>query len=235
MMRSGVQGPLGPSGNSPTPPLDYRPPPDVGLQIVHQDPSLLVLNKPAGLLSVPGKGEHLHDCMEHRARKDFPSATVVHRLDRATSGLFLMALDPAAHRHVGLQFERRRVKKKYIAVVYGDVSGEFGTIELPLRTDWYNRPKQMVDQCLGRPALTRWQVVSRCGDRTRVELTPETGRTHQLRVHMKAIGHPIVGDEFYAEYSPLQESGRLMLHAASLEILHPENGNPISFETRCPF
>ncbi|MEM9279972.1 MAG: pseudouridine synthase, partial [Pseudomonadota bacterium] len=140
------------SGNTPPPVLDYQPPPDEGLSVIHVDENVLVLSKPAGLLSVAGNKPDLQDCVETRAQAKYPNATTVHRLDRGTSGIFLMALNPEAHRRIGLQFEKRQTSKTYVAIVSGIIAEDTGTIELPLRTDWYNRPKQMVDTCLGKEA-----------------------------------------------------------------------------------
>ncbi|MEM7214914.1 MAG: RluA family pseudouridine synthase [Pseudomonadota bacterium] len=234
-MKKGVQGPLAQSGNTPPPILVYRPPPDGELPVIHVDKDILVLSKPSGLLSVPGNRPELQDCMETRAQARFPHATTVHRLDRATSGLFLMALNPRAHAHIGKQFETRKTSKVYAAVVSGVVERNEGEINLALRTDWYNRPKQMVDICLGREAVTRWSVSDRLADRTRVELIPVTGRTHQLRVHMMELGHPILGDEFYAPASVISLAERLMLHAEKLEIFHPSTGERIKFHDPVSF
>ena len=161
-----------------------------------EDEDLIFINKSAGLLSVPGKTEP--DCVEARLRDTHPNALTVHRLDMATSGVMVFAKNKAAQRHLGLQFERRHLEKTYIAVVDGQVEGDEGHIDLPLRADWPNRPLQMVCHEQGRPSQTDWKVLERYEDRTRLELTPLTGRSHQLRVHLLAIGHPILGDEFYA-------------------------------------
>ena len=203
-MRRGVHGPLALSGNSPPPELVYDPPADNGLNILHSDRDILVLSKPAGLLSVPGNKPELQDCMEARAKSEFPVARTVHRLDRQTSGIFVMALTAEAHRQLGQQFEKRQTDKTYIAVVAGSPESDGGTISQALRTDWYNRPKQMVDNCLGREAITHWRVLERKPGITRVELKPVTGRSHQLRVHMLWLGHPILGDEFYSELHDVQ-------------------------------
>ena len=235
MMRRGVQGPLAKSGNTPPPELVYSPPPDNGLDIVYSDEDILVLSKPAGLLSVPGNRPELEDCLESRVMVRFPSATTVHRLDRATSGVSIMALNLPAHRHLGLQFEKRLTEKIYIAIVDGHLEPENGTIKLPLRTDWYNRPKQMVDPCLGREAITNWRVIEKGQSISRVQLNPETGRSHQLRVHMQSLGHPIIGDEFYAPENIIAMSERLMLHAESIEISHPGTGEKMRFRDPCPF
>lgn len=235
MMRKGVQGPLGQSGNTPPPALIYDPPADTGLPVLFQDAHILVLSKPAGLLSVPGNKPELQDCLESRALVQYTSATTVHRLDRGTSGVCVMALTPEAHRKLGLQFEKRKTSKVYKALVAGCVSEDEGLIELPLRTDWYNRPKQMVDTCLGREAVTRWQVEHRFDTATLMRLMPETGRSHQLRVHMQFLGHPIIGDEFYAPDDVVRRSDRLMLHAEELTIRHPCTNEFMTFADPCPF
>lgn len=234
-MRKGFQGPLARSKNSLPPEYTYSPPPDEGLHIIHSDDDILVLSKPANLLSVPGNKEGHADSLEMRALKEFPSARVVHRLDRGTSGIFIMALNPNAHRHLGLQFEKRQTQKIYIAEVIGIVKEDYGHIDMPMRTDWYNRPKQMVDTYFGREAITNWKVISRGEKTTRLELHPKTGRSHQLRVHLQELGHPILGDSFYAPLHAVQMSERLLLHAEKLEIFHPQNGERISFTDPCPF
>lgn len=234
-MRKGYQGPLAKSNNTPPPEFTYKPPPDEGLDIVHVDDDVLVLSKPANLLSVSGKLESHSDCLEARAVKEFPNAKVVHRLDRGTSGIFIMALNPNAHRHLGLQFEKRKTQKTYIAEVIGLVEKDEGVIDLPMRTDWYNRPKQMVDTYFGREAITEWKVISRGADTTRLELNPKTGRSHQLRVHLQELGHPILGDSFYAPDHAVRMSERLLLHAQKLEVHYPETGDRVSFNSPCPF
>ncbi len=234
-MRKGFQGPLAKSNNSAPPEFTYSPPPDEGLNIVHVDDDVLVLSKPANLLSVSGKLESHSDCLEARALKEFPNAKVVHRLDRGTSGIFIMALNPNAHRHLGLQFEKRKTQKTYIAEVIGLVEKTEGTIDLPMRTDWYNRPKQMVDTYFGREAITNWKVLTRGEQTTRLELYPKTGRSHQLRVHLQELGHPILGDSFYAPDHAVAMSKRLLLHAQALEIHHPKNGERMQFIDPCPF
>jgi tRNA pseudouridine32 synthase/23S rRNA pseudouridine746 synthase len=212
---------------------DYNPP-DEPLKIIYQDHALLVVDKPTGLLSVPGKGEHLADCLLARVQRVFPEALLVHRLDRDTSGVIVFALTPQAQRHLGLQFERRHLKKVYVARVWGHVAEKTGTIDLPLIVDWPNRPLQHVNFETGKPALTDWRVV-RCEDgTTRVRLYPHTGRSHQLRVHMKEIGHPILGDPFYAD-GPARDHPRLMLHAESLKLRHPDGGKGMTFSAKCPF
>ncbi len=234
-MRKGYHGPLAKSKNTPPPEFTYAPPPNHGLNIIHSDDDVLVLSKPANLLSVPGNKEDHTDCLETRALKEFPSARVVHRLDRGTSGIFIMALNPQAHRHLGLQFEKRQTQKTYIAEVIGIVKEDSGHIDLPMRTDWYNRPKQMVDTYFGREAITDWKVISRGENTTRLELYPKTGRSHQLRVHLQELGHPILGDSFYAPPHAVAMSERLLLHAERLEVYHPKNGDRVTFKDPCPF
>jgi len=234
-MRKGVQGPLARSENTPPPGLVYNPPVDGELPVLYSDDEILMLSKPAGLLSVPGNKPELQDCMEARAQAHFPCARTVHRLDRGTSGIFVMPLNPRSHRIIGLQFEKRKISKTYIALVSGEPSDNTGVIELPLRTDWYNRPKQMVDPCLGREAVTHWQVLKRYDGMTRLKLNPVTGRSHQLRVHMQAIGHPIMGDEFYAPPNIADARDRLMLHAERLRMRHPGTGKDVQFHDPCPF
>jgi tRNA pseudouridine32 synthase/23S rRNA pseudouridine746 synthase len=216
-------------------PATVYDPPQRPLAVIHRDQALLVLDKPAGLLSVPGKGAHLADCLLSRAQAAFPEALLVHRLDRDTSGVIVFALTPQAQRHLGLQFERRQVRKTYVARVAGHVAGDSGTVDLPLAVDWPNRPRQHVDFELGRPALTDWRVVRRDADgTTRLRLSPHTGRSHQLRVHLREIGHPILGDPLYAE-AAARDWPRLMLHAESLRLRHPEGGRGMTFSARCPF
>ncbi|SIO47978.1 ribosomal large subunit pseudouridine synthase A [Rhodovulum sp. ES.010] len=209
-------------------------PPDTPLEIVHQDHELLVVNKPSGLLSVPGKGAHLADCLLARVLAAFPEALLVHRLDRDTSGVMVFALTPPAQRHLGLQFEKRQVRKTYAARVWGRLEPKTGTVDLPLIVDWPNRPCQKVDHDTGKPAVTNWRVQRHEGETTRVRLSPRTGRSHQLRVHMKELGHPILGDPFYAE-GAARAAPRLMLHAEELRLRHPDGGRGMSFRVRCPF
>jgi tRNA pseudouridine32 synthase/23S rRNA pseudouridine746 synthase len=218
--------------NAAPPPLVYHPP-GGPLALLEEDESYVVLNKPAGLLSVPGKTADLADCLEARARARWPDALTVHRLDLATSGVCVLARGKAAHRHLSMQFARRHVTKWYVAVSRGTVWGDAGRIVLPLRADWPRRPRQMVDPALGKPAATGWRVLAREGGTTRLGLTPETGRSHQLRVHLLALGHPIVGDPIYG--GGLAEAPRLMLHAARLTFRHPEGGAPVAVEAPCPF
>lgn len=209
-------------------------PPQGPLRILFRDHHLLVLDKPAGLLSVPGKGAHLADCLLTRAQAVFPEALLVHRLDRDTSGVIVFALTKAAQRHLSLQFEERRTKKVYQARLWGRLEPGTGTVDLPLIVDWPNRPLQMVDRARGRPAVTDWRVIRFEDGTTRVRLMPKTGRSHQLRVHMRELGHPILGDPFYAT-GPARDFPRLMLHAETLKLNHPEGARGMTFSAPCPF
>jgi tRNA pseudouridine32 synthase/23S rRNA pseudouridine746 synthase len=212
---------------------DYNPP-DTPLDVLHEDQHLLVMNKPAGLLSVPGKGEQLADCLIARVQKVFPMALLVHRLDRDTSGVIIFALTRHAQRHLGLQFEKRYTKKTYIARVWGRLEPKTGTIDLPLIVDWENRPLQKVCHETGKSAQTDWRVVSYGENETRVRLMPKTGRSHQLRVHCLALGHPILGDPLYAT-GAAREFPRLMLHSEELRLRHPEGGVGMKFRAKAPF
>ncbi len=209
--------------------------PDAGLTVLHADAHLLVLDKPSGLLSVPAKPPGPADCLEARARSAFPEALLVHRLDRDTSGVMVFARTRLAQRHLNWQFERRQVAKTYLALVFGLVPGEAGRIDLPLICDWPRRPLQMVCHARGKPAVTDWRARERGVDRTRLELAPLTGRSHQLRVHLRAIGHPILGDPFYAEGPALAAALRLMLHATRIGFRHPDGGAHVAFESPAPF
>lgn len=210
-------------------------PPDTPLEVIHRDHAILVVVKPAGLLSVPGKGDDLADCLLARIQAAFPEALLVHRLDRDTSGVMVFALSPAAQRHLGLQFEKRHTKKTYVARVAGHPEADSGTIDLPIIVDWPNRPLQKIDHAEGRPARTDWRVVRREPDGTaRLRLVPHTGRSHQLRLHLREIGHPILGDRLYATGAD-RDHPRLMLHSESLRLRHPDGGLGMSFSAKCPF
>ncbi len=211
----------------------YDPPMDP-LEVIHEDHEVLILCKPAGLLSVPGKGEHLSDCLLARAQEAYPMALLVHRLDRDTSGVMVFALTPHAQRHLGLQFEKRQTKKTYVARVQGRLEPATGTVDLPLIVDWPNRPRQMVDHENGRQAVTDWRVLRASDAESRVRLSPKTGRSHQLRVHMLALGHPILGDPFYAE-GEARDHPRLMLHSETLQFRHPDGGRGMRFTAKAPF
>lgn len=215
--------------------FDYRPPAEPWLTVLHIDEDILVLSKQSGLLCVPGKPLNHRDCLEERAQARYPQARLVHRLDRETSGVFVMAMNRKAQRHLGLQFERRRIGKSYVARVSGTVEDTAGSIDLPLATDWPNRPKQMVDRERGRTALTKWEVIAREPEATRLRLFPLTGRSHQLRVHLLSIGHVILGDSFYAEGQALHAADRLQLHAETITLHHPADGRIVTFTDDCPF
>ena len=213
----------------------YEPPTDPWLTVLHADARMLVLDKPSGLLTVPGKDPALADCLEARVRERWPTATMVHRLDKDTSGIILMALDKKALGDLGQQFEKRRTKKTYIARVWGEMAEESGLVDLPLATDWLNKPRQQVDHDHGRASQTAWRVLERETAATRLHLTPLTGRTHQLRVHMLALGHPILGDQFYATGAALAAADRLQLHAQELSFFHPDDGREMTFVSPAPF
>ncbi len=204
-------------------------------RVIHADHEILVVDKPAGLLSVPGKGEDKADCLIERLRGAFPEILLVHRLDMDTSGVMIFGLTPHAQRHLGLQFENRQTKKHYLARLWGHLAPKEGRVDLPLIVDWPNRPKQHVNFETGKPAQTDWRVLRHDPDcTTRVRLTPLTGRSHQLRVHMRELGHAILGDPLYAE-GPGRDFPRLMLHAESLRIRHPDGGAHMTFTAPCPF
>lgn len=218
-------------------PVAYHPPPDTGLEIIHLDDHLLVLNKPSGLLSVPGRGEAKQDSLALRVQAEYPEARVVHRLDMATSGLMIMARGPEMERRLQRLFERRAIEKQYQAVVNGRLDPASGSIRLPLITDWPNRPRQRVDHELGKPALTHYRLLEYHpeSDSSRVELRPETGRSHQLRVHMLAIGHVILGDGLYAEPGLREKAPRLLLHASDLRFTHPARDFELELHSPVPF
>lgn len=214
---------------------DYRPPPDTGLAVLHADEHLLAVDKPTGLLSVPGRGERMADCLIARVLLRFEDALVVHRLDMDTSGLVLMARGAVMQRELSGRFMARQVGKRYEAVVHGVMADDEGEIDLPLITDWPRRPRQKVDAGAGKPSLTRFRVIQRNGDRTRVSLEPVTGRSHQLRVHLMALGHPIVGDDLYGPQGDRARAGRLMLHACEITLAHPATGQQLSLACPSPF
>ena len=208
----------------------YNPPRDPWLLILYQDQHIMVVNKPSGLLSVPGRAPENKDSIMTRIQADFPTAESVHRLDMATSGVIVVALTKAAERELKRQFREREPKKSYVARVWGHLAQDEGLIDLPLICDWPNRPKQKVCYETGKSSQTQYQVLSRDTDgSTRVKLSPITGRSHQLRVHMLAIGHPILGDGFYAPVEAKAMASRLQLHAQELCITHPEFGTVMHF------
>lgn len=207
------------------------------LRVLHADETLVAVDKPAGLLSVPGRGPDKADCAWARVRERFADALVVHRLDMATSGVLLFARGPAAQRALSRCFELQRTDKGYTAVATGLLAQDSGQIDLPLACDWPHRPRQQVDLAHGRPSLTRWQVLARdpTAGTTRLALTPLSGRTHQLRVHLQAIGHPLLGDALYAPADVQAAAPRLLLHAHRLAVPHPASGLPIVIESPPPF
>jgi len=202
--------------------------------LIYADDALVAVDKPAGMLSVPGRGEHKRDCAALRVAERWPDALIVHRLDMGTSGLLVFARGAAAQRTMSMAFAGRSVHKRYEAVVQGMPADDAGEIDLPLIADWPQRPKQKVDFASGKPSLTRYRVLRVQGGTTRLELEPVTGRSHQLRVHLMAIGHPILGDALYAPAAAASAAPRLLLHAAALAFDHPAGGR-LQFESAVPF
>jgi tRNA pseudouridine32 synthase/23S rRNA pseudouridine746 synthase len=225
----------------------YKPPSDCGLDLVYCDESLLVANKPAGLLSVPGRGSDKSDSLETRIQKEFPDARGVHRLDMSTSGLLMFARGADIHQRLSSLFRERAIRKSYVAIVSGRI-GTAGEVDLPLASDWPNRPRQMVNFAIGKPSLTRYvlldYLIYPTRDTThhvdggqpasRVELEPVTGRTHQLRVHLAAIGHPVLGDELYGGNAGSRPE-RLLLHARELSFIHPLTDELLTLISEAPF
>lgn len=208
-------------------------PPVQTVNLIHVDDSLVIADKPEGLLSVPGRGEAGRDNLTTRVQAMFADALVVHRLDMSTSGLLLFARGLEMQRRLNAAFEQRAVSKLYVAVAEGLIEGEEGQIHAPLAADWPNRPRQVVDPVNGRPSLTHWRVLARGDGCTRVALSPVTGRSHQLRVHLQHLGHPIRGDELYAPH-PIR-AARLLLHAAEIGFAHPQGGQAMHFRSEPPF
>ncbi|MEY8198995.1 MAG: pseudouridine synthase [Colwellia sp.] len=225
---------------SANPDFIYLPPMSPYLDIIYQDDDIVVLNKASGILSVPGRLPEHQDCLQNRVQRVLPTATVVHRLDMATSGIMIMALNKTAHVAISRQFEQRKTQKSYIARVWGLVELSDGSVDLPLISDWPNRPKQKVDHENGKKSLTHYRVLNHNDSTdeqasTLLELTPITGRSHQLRVHMLALGHPILGDRLYAPKEALIMRNRLQLHALNLSLFHPSTEQAIIFNAPCPF
>ncbi len=216
----------------------YAPPPDLGLEVLHAEAAFVVLAKPPGLLSEPGRGPDKRDSLLVRAQVAYPGARIVHRLDMMTSGVIVLPCERLAHAVLGEAFREREVHKRYQALVHGRPANDEGEIDLPLTVDWPNRPRQVVCHDTGRPSLTQYRVIGQghvdgIGTLTRIELAPITGRTHQLRVHLAALGCPIAGDPFYGRDK--DESPRMMLHACRLDFAHPLTGETLSFESTVPF
>ena len=208
------------------------------MNVLHESPDLLVLDKPAGLLCVPGRGPDKQDCLSARAQARWPDALVVHRLDMATSGLVLMARGPAMQRALSEAFAAREVEKDYAAIVDGlpAPTDDWQLIDAPLMADWPRRPLQKIDPA-GKPSLTHWRVRRRFEPQhaSLLELAPQTGRTHQLRVHLASIGHPILGDALYAGEAVAARAPRLLLHATRLAFAHPVTHEAMVFESAAPF
>ena len=213
--------------------LHYSPPTKPYLRILYKDEYLLVLDKPSGLLSVPGI--KFKDSLQNRAQRVFPTATVVHRLDMATSGIMLMPLQKQTHRVLSSYFQQRLIKKRYLARVYGIPKTESGEVNLPLIVDWENKPKQKVDFEHGKKSQTFWRVLGTKENESLIELKPITGRSHQLRVHMLSMDHPILGDRLYAHSDALAMADRLQLHANEICFEHPDTGKPMHFVSQCEF
>jgi len=219
---------------SPNPPFIYAPP-DTPLDVIHLDHQILAVNKPSGLLSVPGKAMEHRDCLETRVKAAYPDALLVHRLDMDTSGVMVFGIGKAAQRHINIQFQKRHLEKTYVARVAGRVEPDEGQVDLPLIVDWPNRPLQMVDYERGKPSVTNWTVLEHEQYATRMELRPLTGRSHQLRVHMLKLGHPILGDRFYANPEVIAAADRLQLHAQTLRLRHPDGGAWLTLTAPCRF
>ena len=216
----------------------YAPPPDRGLEVLHVEPAFVVMVKPPGLLSEPGRGPDKRDSLLVRAQVVYPDARIVHRLDMLTSGLIVLARETLAHASLSEAFREREVAKAYEALVHGRPAHDAGEIDLPLVVDWPNRPRQIVCHATGKPSLTRYRVtgetaIDDVGLLTRIALAPVTGRTHQLRVHLASLGCPIAGDPFYGVEG--DASPRMMLHACRLALAHPLTGEPLVFESAVPF
>lgn len=205
------------------------------VRILHADDELLFVDKPAGLLSVPGRHPANRDSVISRIHEQYPEARIVHRLDMATSGVMVLALSDQSHRELSRQFEQRQVSKTYEACVYGLPEATEDCIDLPISCDWPNRPRQQIDPVNGKPALTRYRLLESDGRRSRLELRPVTGRSHQLRIHLAAIGHPILGCEFYAHDEARRMAERLLLHATQLVVSHPTKGEIIEINCPVPF
>ena len=216
-------------------------------ELIFEDSALLVFNKPSGLLSVPGKGPEKADCLRTRVQQVYPEALTVHRLDMSTSGILLMARSAELHRKLSIAFQDREVHKRYVAVVDGQIRDEgmllgddpatWRLIDLPIATDWINRPLQKIDMQDGKPSQTHYKIIryDAANDTTRLELAPVTGRTHQLRVHLQSIGHPILGDHLYASPEVMAKSARLLLHASQLTFAHPITGEMLELHCEAPF
>ncbi len=210
---------------------EILPPPMGGIEYIYSDEHIIIVDKPANMLSVPGRTPDKQDCLIHRVQKRFHEARIVHRLDFSTSGLMVIAQNQESHRKLGRQFENRETEKTYVAKVYGQPEQTSGVLNLPLRCDWERRPLQIIDHQQGKEAKTHWRIIERLENSCLLELSPTTGRTHQLRVHMQAMGHPILGDELYAHEAAYSMADRLNLHAKELIINHPAGNNRMTFSS----
>ncbi len=215
--------------------MPYNPPENTGSYIAYKDRHLVFANKPSGLLSVPGRGREKADCLISRIQAEVNDALIVHRLDMETSGLMVLARGSENHKALSAQFQDRLVKKTYVARVAGLPAQQQGRIDLPIIKDWPNRPLQKVDHAEGKPSVTHWHLLAVEGATARLELSPETGRSHQLRVHLNAIGHPILGDQLYGTLQSKAGAGRLQLHACALGVIHPVSGERVVLHSDAPF
>ena len=220
---------------SANPEFVYQPPLSPFLSLLYHDDDVIVVNKPSGLLSVPGKAPEHRDSLITRIQRVYPDARIVHRLDMATSGVMVVAQHKDSHRQLSRQFELRQTAKRYFARVAGVPAQSSGSVDLPLICDWPNRPKQKVDFESGKPALTHYKVVQQDATEALVALIPITGRSHQLRVHMLELGHPILGDRLYGTPSVIASAPRLQLHAETLSFTHPTSGKRMQFSAPLPF
>ena len=214
---------------------EHPSPPDGMPTVLHEDDRLVVYDKPVPMLSVPGIGPEKADCLVSRAQSHYPGARIIHRLDRDTSGVIVLARDAEAHRHVSIQFQERLTTKEYEAIVMGTPHDDDGLIDASIRKDLDRPPRQCIDPALGKPSQTAWRVLSRQKDCTRLLLSPRTGRSHQLRLHLAHIGHPILGDDLYAPPKGIAMAPRLCLHATRLTIAHPDTEHPVTFRSDAPF
>lgn len=219
----------------PNPPFEYKPPQAPWINICYQDEALVVVNKPAGLLSVPGRLQEHQDALSTRLQQQFVQCRVVHRLDMATSGLMVFALSADSHRHISTQFEHRQVRKRYVCRVNGGPPVEQGTLRSPLICDWPERPKQKIDWIRGKAATTHFALLKHENNASLLTLYPVTGRSHQLRVHMQHMGCPILGDRLYAPADVVGQSHRLCLHAQALSFRHPSTQQWMHFSSEIPF
>jgi tRNA pseudouridine32 synthase/23S rRNA pseudouridine746 synthase len=205
------------------------------LSIIYYDDDIIIVDKQAGVLSVPGRGPEKLDSISHRLNLEFEEVHIVHRLDMATSGIMIFARHKDSLRSLQQQFQNRQTKKTYQAIVHGKLTPSRGAINFPMRCDWPNRPKQMVCYEFGKKSLTRWRIIEYTHENTRIELMPVTGRSHQLRIHCNAIGHPIIGDPFYGNTKSQAASNHLCLHAQSLTVKHPSSNEEVTFSSSVPF